>query len=585
MFCRKCGTQLKESDKFCFNCGTPVSEKVIQEVPVKEEPKVQEVPVKEEPVQEELVKEEPVQEESFKDKFDYDDELLDLDVPESGDNDIIWEEVPTNSEVASDEKEIFEEPKDAFSELDSELPSEEIKEEPIEEKVEPAQKVVSEEEEEVQEVVEEPKERVFDSNLQSVKSTIGTPIKPKSRKKPVVKKSEPEPEQESTLEEVLEAPVEEAPVKEETLVEEAPVEEVPVKEETVVNEVTTPVDTVEEEPVIKEISHEIPEETTEDNINLDDDDISEVDGIIIKDLTVHDDEVEQEETPVDETEEVIPTNQTVVDDVVTDNVFADETQTVSDSFSEDDVVSDVFSDEIPKKQVSKQVADATVGTIPTKEEFTEEKSTKTEDHTARNVAVAAVAAGGAAVAAKEFLGKKENMAETTKKADSAVDDIFSVDETGPDVISEPVKPAKLNKNVESEKSNVLNRLRKNKTNAEVQTAADDFSSDVDDNTYKAEDIKPQTSTNNIDHKLAEKFKESEEETFDKSDEIEDKSKQAVKSEDSIHNKNKDAVDELKDYDDVDQEFNSTTSKLVTVLIVVLILIIAVILSMFLFHSL
>ncbi len=73
MFCSKCGQELKENQKFCPKCGTPVATKAKEvEVPAVEEPAVEEpaveetTPVVEEPVVEEVapVVEEPVAEEA-----------------------------------------------------------------------------------------------------------------------------------------------------------------------------------------------------------------------------------------------------------------------------------------------------------------------------------------------------------------------------------------------------------------------------------------------------------------------------------------------------------------------------------------
>ena len=71
MFCSKCGKQLPNDAKFCFNCGAPINipepeEKTeipepITETPVAETPVVEEAPV----VEETVVEETPVTQTDF----------------------------------------------------------------------------------------------------------------------------------------------------------------------------------------------------------------------------------------------------------------------------------------------------------------------------------------------------------------------------------------------------------------------------------------------------------------------------------------------------------------------------------------
>ncbi|MDY2744025.1 MAG: zinc ribbon domain-containing protein, partial [Methanosphaera sp.] len=86
MFCRKCGTELSENDNFCFKCGTPVEKQDEAEN-----------------TQTKTVKETP---KKVKDEFD---ELLDLNVEESDDDNVIWEEAPIDDTLILDEFDDFEE--------------------------------------------------------------------------------------------------------------------------------------------------------------------------------------------------------------------------------------------------------------------------------------------------------------------------------------------------------------------------------------------------------------------------------------------------------------------------------------------
>ena len=64
MYCRKCGALLKEEDVFCGNCGTKVlpevTEEVIQQAEITEEPVSVEVPEPQPEIVKEPVPEEPV---------------------------------------------------------------------------------------------------------------------------------------------------------------------------------------------------------------------------------------------------------------------------------------------------------------------------------------------------------------------------------------------------------------------------------------------------------------------------------------------------------------------------------------------
>ncbi|MEE1118054.1 zinc ribbon domain-containing protein, partial [Methanosphaera sp.] len=260
MFCKKCGSEISESNETCPKCGTFLNDKFATE--------------------------------------EY-DPLLALDKVENVEDNVIWQEAPLGDDAIilnAENVEKSSEPLIKESNVDGSF---------VEEAVE---KIENEENNYKGSVAQ---------GLRAAKSTIAHPIKPRKRIKPKSEPSKPENSQ------VIEAPIEKTNIEHsesvESIVEEVPQmeETIPVSdtmetniiEETVVEEVEVPKETVVEEevPVVDVVEEEVVVTDDFNNSSVNDDEVID----IFDDFVVDDSIVILDETPeiIEEVPEVEETTQ------------------------------------------------------------------------------------------------------------------------------------------------------------------------------------------------------------------------------------------------------------------------------------
>ena len=432
MFCKKCGSEISESNETCPKCGTFLNDKFATE--------------------------------------EY-DPLLALDKVENVEDNVIWQEAPLGDDAIilnAENVEKSSEPLIKESNVDGSF---------VEEAVE---KIENEENNYKGSVAQ---------GLRAAKSTIAHPIKPRKRIKPKSEPSKPENSQ------VIEAPIEETNIEHsesvESIVEEVPQmeETIPVSdtmetniiEETVVEEVEVPKETVVEEevPVVDVVEEEVVVTDDFNNSSVNDDEVIDIfddfvvdDSIVILDETpeiieelpeveettqvpevevpketvveevpgveettqVHEVEVPKEtvveEVPV--VQEEVVEEAMIVDDVVkesiVDNEVTPEEALFEENFFEEEsdidepIIEPIETPIMEEVQTKLEEIAKTEEKLESTEETIIEKDTADKTELASGVAVAGAAVAGAAARAKQA---------TTYESEKTVDDtiIKSIDET------------------------------------------------------------------------------------------------------------------------------------------------------------
>ena len=399
MFCKKCGSEISESNETCPKCGTFLNDKFATE--------------------------------------EY-DPLLALDKVENVEDNVIWQEAPLGDDAIilnAENVEKSSEPLIKESNVGGSFVEESV------EKVEKEEKNYN---------------GSMAQGLRAAKSTIAHPIKPRKRIKPKSEPSKPENSQ------VIEAPIEETSIEHsesvESIVEEVPQmeETIPVSdtmetniiEETVIEEVEVPKETVVEEEVV----------VTDDfnNSSVNDDEVIDIfddfvvdDSIVILDETpeiieevpeveettqVHEVEVPKEtvveEVPV--VQEEVVEEAMIVDDVVkesiVDNEVTPEEALFEENFFEEEsdidepIIEPIETPIMEEVQIKLEEIAKTEEKLESTEETIIEKDTTDKTELASGVAVAGAAVAGAAARAKQA---------TTYESEKTVDDtvIKSIDET------------------------------------------------------------------------------------------------------------------------------------------------------------
>ena len=409
MFCKKCGSEISESNETCPKCGTFLNDKFATE--------------------------------------EY-DPLLALDKVENVEDNVIWQEAPLGDDAIilnAENVEKSSEPLIKESNVDGSF---------VEESVE---KIEKEENNYKGSVAQ---------GLRAAKSTIAHPIKPRKRIKPKSEPSKPENSQ------VIEAPIEETNIEHsesvESIVEEVPQmeETIPVSdtmetniiEETVVEEVEVPKETVVEEevPVVDVVEEEVVVTDDFNNSSVNDDEVIDIfDDFVVDDSIVILDETPEiiEEVPeVEETTQVpevevpketvveeVPVVQEevveeamIVDDVVkesiVDNEITPEEALFEENFFEEEsdidepIIEPIETPIMEEVQTKLEEIAKTEEKLESTEETIIEKDTADKTELASGVAVAGAAVAGAAARAKQA---------TTYESEKTVDDtiIKSIDET------------------------------------------------------------------------------------------------------------------------------------------------------------
>ena len=409
MFCKKCGSEISESNETCPKCGTFLNDKFATE--------------------------------------EY-DPLLALDKVENVEDNVIWQEAPLGDDAIilnAENVEKSSEPLIKESNVDGSF---------VEESVE---KIEKEENNYKGSVAQ---------GLRAAKSTIAHPIKPRKRIKPKSEPSKPENSQ------VIEAPIEETNIEHsesvESIVEEVPQmeETIPVSdtmetniiEETVVEEVEVPKETVVEEevPVVDVVEEEVVVTDDFNNSSVNDDEVIDIfDDFVVDDSIVILDETPEiiEEVPeVEETTQVpevevpketvveeVPVVQEevveeamIVDDVVkesiVDNEVTPEEALFEENFFEEEsdidepIIEPIETPIMEEVQTKLEEIAKTEEKLESAEETIIEKDTADKTELASGVAVAGAAVAGAAARAKQA---------TTYESEKTVDDtiIKSIDET------------------------------------------------------------------------------------------------------------------------------------------------------------
>ncbi len=432
MFCKKCGSEISESNETCPKCGTFLNDKFATE--------------------------------------EY-DPLLALDKVENVEDNVIWQEAPLGDDAIilnAENVEKSSEPLIKESNVDGSF---------VEEAVE---KIENEENNYKGSVAQ---------GLRAAKSTIAHPIKPRKRIKPKSEPSKPENSQ------VIEAPIEETNIEHsesvESIVEEVPQmeETIPVSdtmetniiEETVVEEVEVPKETVVEEevPVVDVVEEEVVVTDDFNNSSVNDDEVIDIfddfvvdDSIVILDETPEIieevPEVEEttqvpevevpKETVVEEVPEVEETTQVpevevpketvveevpvvqeevveeamIVDDVVKESIVDTEVTPEEALFEEnffeeesdidEPIIEPIETPIMEEVQTKLEEIAKTEEKLESTEETIIEKDTADKTELASGVAVAGAAVAGAAARAKQA---------TTYESEKTVDDtiIKSIDET------------------------------------------------------------------------------------------------------------------------------------------------------------
>ncbi len=409
MFCKKCGSEISESNETCPKCGTFLNDKFATE--------------------------------------EY-DPLLALDKVENVEDNVIWQEAPLGDDAIilnAENVEKSSEPLIKESNVDGSF---------VEEAVE---KIENEENNYKGSVAQ---------GLRAAKSTIAHPIKPRKRIKPKSEPSKPENSQ------VIEAPIEETNIEHsesvESIVEEVPQmeETIPVSdtmetniiEETVVGEVEVPKETVVEEevPVVDVVEEEVVVTDDFNNSSVNDDEVIDIfDDFVVDDSIVILDETPEiiEEVPeVEETTQVpevevpketvveeVPVVQEevveeamIVDDVVkesiVDNEITPEEALFEENFFEEEsdidepIIEPIETPIMEEVQTKLEEIAKTEEKLESTEETIIEKDTADKTELASGVAVAGAAVAGAAARAKQA---------TTYESEKTVDDtiIKSIDET------------------------------------------------------------------------------------------------------------------------------------------------------------
>ena len=409
MFCKKCGSEISESNETCPKCGTFLNDKFATE--------------------------------------EY-DPLLALDKVENVEDNVIWQEAPLGDDAIilnAENVEKSSEPLIKESNVDGSF---------VEEAVE---KIENEENNYKGSVAQ---------GLRAAKSTIAHPIKPRKRIKPKSEPSKPENSQ------VIEAPIEETNIGHsesvESIVEEVPPmeETIPVSdtmetniiEETVVEEVEVPKETVVEEevPVVDVVEEEVVVTDDFNNSSVNDDEVIDIfDDFVVDDSIVILDETPEiiEEVPeVEETTQVpevevpketvveeVPVVQEevveeamIVDDVVkesiVDNEVTPEEALFEENFFEEEsdidepIIEPIETPIMEEVQTKLEEIAKTEEKLESTEETIIEKDTADKTELASGVAVAGAAVAGAAARAKQA---------TTYESEKTVDDtiIKSIDET------------------------------------------------------------------------------------------------------------------------------------------------------------
>ena len=399
MFCKKCGSEISESNETCPKCGTFLNDKFATE--------------------------------------EY-DPLLALDKVENVEDDVIWQEAPLGDDAIilnAENVEKSSEPLIKESNVGGSFVEESV------EKVEKEEKNYN---------------GSMAQGLRAAKSTIAHPIKPRKRIKPKSEPSKPENSQ------VITAPIEETSIEHsesvESIVEEVPQmeETIPVSdtmetniiEETVIEEVEVPKETVVEEEVV----------VTDDfnNSSVNDDEVIDIfDDFVVDDSIVILDETPEiiEEVPeVEETTQVpevevpketvveeVPVVQEevveeamIVDDVVkesiVDNEVTPEEALFEENFFEEEsdidepIIEPIETPIMEEVQTKLEEIAKTEEKLESTEETIIEKDTTDKTELASGVAVAGAAVAGAAARAKQA---------TTYESEKTVDDtvIKSIDET------------------------------------------------------------------------------------------------------------------------------------------------------------
>ena len=418
MFCKKCGSEISESNETCPKCGTFLNDKFATE--------------------------------------EY-DPLLALDKVENVEDNVIWQEAPLGDDAIilnAENVEKSSEPLIKESNVDGSF---------VEESVE---KIEKEENNYKGSVAQ---------GLRAAKSTIAHPIKPRKRIKPKSEPSKPENSQ------VIEAPIEETNIEHsesvESIVEEVPQmeETIPVSdtmetniiEETVVEEVEVPKETVVEEevPVVDVVEEEVVVTDDFNNSSVNDDEVIDIfDDFVVDDSIVILDETPEiiEEVPeVEETTQVPEVEETtqvpevevpketiveevpvvqeevveeamIVDDVVkesiVDNEVTPEEALFEENFFEEEsdidepIIEPIETPIMEEVQTKLEEIAKTEEKLESTEETIIEKDTADKTELASGVAVAGAAVAGAAARAKQA---------TTYESEKTVDDtiIKSIDET------------------------------------------------------------------------------------------------------------------------------------------------------------